>query len=462
MLRFAIGIPGVAVALLLAACTAGGTGPSTWPVSEGDPSAPFVADTLNATPPVAAAIAIHAPAVVTAAAPTIERSTLLSRLVREPGLPPSSDEEVATDLLRWRGEHFGLVAEPTLARFSNQIRARLLNGASLADPGGAVHLTAAPNLAPHPTRHGNLLLSLAWFDRVADEDALAAVIATGLSHVLLRHHLDPAGVAYRRAGVESAPAGQPVPAMPPAAARQASDVGLEPRWQPHQQREAALLAQDLLIAAGYDATAIERIGDPDAAQREDWARYRAAHYPSLQPVAPSVSVLRVVQSNAAATRDAYAKAYRAQQALQGGEEADALRLARESVRALGELAVYPNWVLYLAARDKGRSAEAFGALERAFRSNDDLVEPVYYEYSEALGQKRRFRDALDVAERGHRVFGGSADWLALQIRWLGQVSRKADAESLAIECGRRFPEQQVACRSALGPAVRQASVQPDR
>ncbi len=437
---------------LVAACS-GGIGQSTWLLHHrGDGSPPaadasawFVADTLNAVPPIATAHAVELTPSSAGGAISVERSPALSRVDPAAGPEPSTKAEIDADLLRWRGEHFGLIDRPGLRAFPNQIRDRLLAAAGLPDPGGEVYLTASPVLAPHATRHGNILMSLAWLQRLEDEDQFAALIAVELAHGLLHQYLDAAGVTIDRG--PRAPEGARTPtgatsAAPgdadPAAARVA-DPGVAVVWGRRQWRDAALLAQDLLVRAGYDPFAIDRLLSlPDfPAQATGWpdsggllrelAAYRAVHHPHATPIVPSDAVMRIVRVRAQTALAAYGKAWQAHALMQSaGDAKQARRLARDAVAATGGTALYPNWVAWLCARSG--TAESFAAIERAFADTDDLVESVYYVYSSELGRRGRASEALDVAERGARIFGASPQWSALQRRWQVAAAKIAKLE----------------------------------
>ena len=455
---------GMAAGVLLLAACSGGIGHSTWLLHRVDDSPAaqassgwFVADTLNAVPEVASAYGVELTPASAAVTIGVERTPALSRIDPAAGPDVSTKAEIDADLLRWRGEHFGLIERDDLRAFPNQIRQRLLAAAGIADPGGEVWLTASPVLAPHATRHGHILLSFGWLELLTDEDQFAALIAIELAHGLLHQHLDAVGIAIDRPGRLSADPGAYADTRV-----QVVDAGVVTRWARRQWRDAAMLAQDLLVRAGYDPLAIDRLlalpsfpaaatGWPETGELlRELAAYRSIHHPQAAPIASHDAVMRIVRTRAEPLLAAYGKAWQAQALLQSaGDAKRARRLAREAVAATGGAALYPNWVSWLAARSG--SNESFAAIERAFANIDDLVETVYFVYSAELGRRGRSLEALDVAERGARIFGASAQWSALQHRWQVASAKVVQRERAAQAQAAR--ERLVEARSTHGGPV---------
>ncbi len=416
------------------------------------------------------------------------------------------------DLAQRRGQLYGVVAEPALTAFANRVRANLLKPLGVTQVPGAVYLVGTPELNAVSTADGNIFLSIAWFEQMTSEDQLAALVAHELAHVLLKHHGADLFGRYQKQLVSAWQLGiglrADLEARRVSAAEKErlglaelsirlTELGLMPAWGRRQEEQADALATDLLVKAGYNHNAmvdcLQMLKEFDEATRKseeevaeelaELAKQSPAEsfkagmkrlmetvsstHPSPQARIESVVIYQdrhyaeilLPESRNAAFQKAvapahslinnYRSSYSSRRLLLEKKQAESLAPAQSGIRSPTQGAVYPNWVAFLAASANGRSQEAFSALERAFRNPEDPVNAVYQEYSEALGKRGRYRDALAVVERAQDVFDSSAEWLPPRIRWLSHLGRRKEAQQLAADCALKHPEQREACQAAL-------------
>lgn len=416
------------------------------------------------------------------------------------------------DLAQRRGQLYGIVPEAALAAFANRVRANLLKPLGVTKVPGAVYLVGTPELNAVSTADGNIFLSIAWFERMTSEDQLAALIAHELAHVLLKHHGADLFSRYHKQLVSAWQLGIGIRAdfetrRVSAAEKERleraelsirlNDLGLMPAWGRRQEEQADALATDLLVKAGYSHNAmvecLEMLKEFDEATRksekevaeeleelakqglaesfkaglkrliatvsashpspqariESVVTYQDRHYAETLMPEPRDAAFRKAVAPARAVVDNYRSSYASRRLLLEKKKAESLPPAQSGIRSPTQGAVYPNWVAYLAASANGRRDDAFAALERAYRNPEDPVNAVYQEYSEALGRRHRYREALAVVERAQEVFDNSAEWLPPRIRWLSHMGRRKEARQLAADCGLKHPEQRDACQVAL-------------
>lgn len=439
------------------------------------------------------------------------------------GLHPGKYEPAATaigverDLARRRGELFGLVQDHSLHRYVNRLRDDLIKVSGVTDVPGNTYLVATPELQARATADGNIFLSIAWLDNLENEDQLAGLIAHELAHVLLRHHASDAGGRYHKRGVAAYQLALKIRSQAESSRLSAADVerseqadlsiklmdlGIMPVWGRRQEQQADLLANDLLVRAGYNMNGLtemlaklqafeeattkseEQVNEeiqslaatdfkaalklagatlmrtisadhpPTGERIENLPGYQDVHYSEAELPTPKVKPYKEATKAASRIIANYRKTYDARRLMLEKDFRKAYPMAKEGVGPPTRTAVYPNWVLFLAANSMGRQDEAFVALERAYRNPADPVNAVYREYSEALGERRRYGDALTVAERAYKVFDESPAWLPLRIKWLVRLHRKKEAESLAAECGLQHSEFKEPCLAALTPTAR--------
>lgn len=92
------------------------------------------------------------------------------------------------DISEQRIKGFGLVSMPALANYANAVLDKLKSESGITNTPGRVLLVVKPGLEAASTQDGNILVSLDWFNDLASEDELAALLAHELSHILLHHH----------------------------------------------------------------------------------------------------------------------------------------------------------------------------------------------------------------------------------------------------------------------------------
>lgn len=204
----------------------------------------------------------------------------------KPGQPCGGS---ATDSARRQsidGVAYGVVNDPALETYLNQIKDRLLKVSPL--PGCAIHVYAIPqeHFAAAAAADGGIFLPLGLLRDLKNEDEIAAVLAHEVTHVLKNHHKSD---SFLKAQQNMLKAGetlmgaysmvQQVSGTAPAlngqnslnvaeAVYAVSENVIAPSWTSGQEDEADLMGADLFIAAGYNKAAIGTM----MAKLEDWEK----------------------------------------------------------------------------------------------------------------------------------------------------------------------------------------------
>lgn len=193
----------------------------------------------------------------------------------KPGPYKPSNEALGDerDTNEQRIKGFGLVSMPELANYANTVLNKLKAESGIENTPGRVLLVVKPGLEAASTPDGNILVSLDWFNDLASEDELAALLAHELSHILLHHHdsnifgkiqkqiqnLFAMGIQVQSA-LERATGGVTGTTLSPGQRDtllkmdlyiRLTDGALHPAWNRRQELEADRLAVDLTQRAKY-------------------------------------------------------------------------------------------------------------------------------------------------------------------------------------------------------------------
>ena len=177
------------------------------------------------------------------------------------------------DTSEQRIKGFGLVSMPDLANYANGVLDKLKAESGIKNTPGRVLFVVKPGLEAASTPDGNILVSLDWFNNLASEDELAALLAHELSHILLHHHdsnifgkiqkqiqtLFSMGIQVQSA-LQRATGGVAGSTLSPVQRDtlfkmdlyiRLTDGALHPAWNRRQELEADRLAIDLTQRARY-------------------------------------------------------------------------------------------------------------------------------------------------------------------------------------------------------------------
>lgn len=189
----------------------------------------------------------------------------------------------------------GIVVDPTVTAYIEQIRNRLLAQWSGAKPEAPIFLSVDEQFSSDVSPAGAMFINAGMLQYFLDnpetqsEDAFAFVIAHELSHILLGHAVDKAtkqkleqrfagagqlGIMVAGAAGGSAIAGSAKTALLSLYGAQAvGEYGGFPSWSRSQEEEADALAVDLMAKAGYSVSMAETSLDAlNAADQRDAAR----------------------------------------------------------------------------------------------------------------------------------------------------------------------------------------------
>ena len=224
---------------------------------------------------------------------------------------------------------FGLVSMPELANYANGVLDKLKAESGIKNTPGRVLFVVKPGLEAASTPDGNILVSLDWFNNLASEDELAALLAHELSHILLHHHdsnifgkiqkqiqtLFSMGMQIRSAldratgGVTGTTlsSGQRDTLLKMELYIRLTDGALHPAWNRRQELEADRLAIDLTQRARYSYSNgvkswLEKVRQWDAQQD---ARRQALQVESQRVVQELVSSGKIDQGIQRGLGDAF-------------------------------------------------------------------------------------------------------------------------------------------------------------
>lgn len=182
----------------------------------------------------------------------------------------------AKDVAYARAEGVGLVPAAAFEAYLNRVLAKLLSQSPLRNVPARVYVRAGDEWTAITTADANIYVGLGALLRLDSEDEVAALLAHEVSHVILGHadtdilqntqqralQLSTIALAVRDQ-VENGGKGGVVKAgaddarkKEQARALLLNTLVVGPAWNRGQEREADLLATDLLVRAGYPAAAM--------------------------------------------------------------------------------------------------------------------------------------------------------------------------------------------------------------
>ena len=442
-----------------------------------------------------------------------EKATLISDL--KPGAYDASSLAIGEqkDLAQRRADGLGFVRTAPLEQYLGELQRHLLAVSTVTGVPGRVTILANPAFAASSTPDGNVYVAMGWFKYLDSADEVAAIVAHELAHVLLTHHssdimaemqhrghaLHEVAISAKTSlsGSKTATKGDARGLTQGQLIADATDKLILPAWNRRQEREADLLAVDLLVRAEYSPIAMlsmleklktwedlhkqaeddfwARLADtartdtgqamnmayqkvlnvvsvshPKTVERiDDIAQYIDRHYgdkalPELRP-APWKTV--VARPDVAEVIRNYEAAFQAKKALDAGKPQDAYGHARTAATGRTATHAYPNWVLARAAAALNRAPEAVTALQRAIGSTDPVPQ-IYEDLIAVYEQAGNVGTALAWTDKASEVFAGAPRWRPVKIRLLRKAGRTAEAEGLTLDCSVNTPDWRRLCQEA--------------
>ena len=304
-------------------------------------------------------------------------------------------------------------------------------------------ILANPGFVAFSTPDGNVYLAMGLIETLESADEVSAILAHETAHVLLKHHtadvlgdmqkkgqaLFEMGVATKAAlgGRSTVAKGDVKTIQQMQLATDATDKLVLPAWGRGQEREADLLAVDLLAETRHSAPAVvsmlEKLQAWEKATAEtdeaSWARmsqalqrnvneamgiayqkmlgavsvnhpkteeritdsaeYFERHYGTRALAEPTVAPWKALRARPGGGPGAaeLQAGVPGQEAARPGQDQDAYTTARTAITGRTATDAYPNWVLARAAFALGRSREGIEALRRAVTSSEPV--PNVYE-----------------------------------------------------------------------------------
>jgi predicted Zn-dependent protease len=374
-------------------------------------------------------------------------------------------------------------------------------------------ILANPGFVAFSTPDGNVYLAMGLVEALESADEVAAILAHETAHVLLKHHtadvlgdMQKKGQALFEMGVgaKAALSGRSTVARGDARtiqqvqlATDATDKLVLPAWSRGQEKEADLLAVDLLVETRQSApamvTLLEKLQAWEKATAEsdeafwsrmsqtsqrnvneamgmayqkmlstvsvshprtedritDAAEYYERHSGARALVEPAAASWKALQGRpeVALVLRNYRQAFLAKKQLDQGKNQDAYVTARTAVTGRTATDAYPNWILARAAFALGRSREGIEALRRAVSSSEP-VPGVYEDLIVAHESVGNLPVALQWTDQAAKTFGGAPRWIPHRIRLLRKTGRVAEANNATIDCSLNAPDWKRLCQEA--------------
>ncbi|UCV13039.1 M48 family metallopeptidase [Dechloromonas denitrificans] len=222
------------------------------------------------------------------------------------------------DLARGQnGSHhtMGYINSKDIETYLNTIRNRFVAVSGVTDVPGKVKLTADLTHGAKATADGNIFIPITWLLDTESEDALAAVIAHELSHVLLKHQSTNIVGSIQK----KLQSGHEMLLGLKMDVRKTTQLGkkdnkallaaqvsvalvdnlIMPSWNRRQETEADLLAVDLMIRAGYTPDGMDDMLQTMKTSEEKQQKSRAAIETQLKELAlqnPELAVKKALST----------------------------------------------------------------------------------------------------------------------------------------------------------------------
>ena len=419
----------------------------------------------------------------------------------------------AKDIAQHRGDGLGYVRSAVLEEYLNATRARLIGATGKTGVPGRVMVLANPDFVAFSTPDGNVYVAMGLLETLESDDEVAAILGHETAHVLLKHHssdvlgdMQKKGQALYEMGVgaKTAASGRSTVAKSDARTLQqvqlatdATDKVVLPAWSRGQEREADLLAVDLLAETRQSppavVTMLEKLQAWEKANAEteeafwarmtqasqrnvneaanvayqrllssvsvthpktedrigETARYFERHYGSRELVEPRATSWQAVRARpeVAQVMRNYKQAFLAKRLLDQGKAQEAYNTARTAASGRTATDAYPNWVLARSAFALGRSREGLDALRRAVSSTEP-VPNVYEDLIVANEGAGHLTAALSWTDQASKAFGGAPRWMPHRIRLLRKTGRVAEANTVTLDCSLNAVDWKRLCQEA--------------
>lgn len=442
-----------------------------------------------------------------------EKTTLIADL--KPGAYEVSTLAIGEqkDLAQRRADGLGFVRTAPLEQYLGEVRMRLLAASGVTGVPGRVTILASPTFAASSTADGNVYVAMGWLNNLDTVDEVAAILAHELAHVLLTHHSSDivAEIQHRGHALHELTIGAKTTASQSKTVTKgdtrgliqgqlvadATDKLILPAWNRRQEREADLLAVDLLVKADYSpvgmVSMLEKLkawedlhkaaedgfwkelaetartstgqalnmayqkaldavsaGHPKTGERiDDIAQYLDRHYGDKNLQEPRAAPWKAVvaRPDVAEVIRNYEEAFQAKKDHDARKAQEAYGHARRAAtgRTVGD--AYPNWVLARAASSLNRPQEAATALQRAIGSADPVPQ-IYDDLIEVYEQGGNLGTALGWTDRASEAFAAAPRWRPVKIRLLRKAGRTAEADVLTLDCSVSAPDWRRLCQEA--------------
>jgi predicted Zn-dependent protease len=455
---------------------------------------------------------------------------MVQRYARRPFDPAAMRAEQERVLRLQRAEAaYGLVYLPELHDYLDRVALRVVRTSPAPEVAVRVLLVTSRDWAANATPPGVIFLPMGLVEQLDNEDELAFVLAHEIAHVLLRHHesdwlvesqrqaiaLGELAMAARTAlAPQTARADSVTPATLGAAKAVlvVSDRMIAPAWTRTQERQADLIACDLLVAAGYNpGAAVEvlrklaawrkaagqsyqpapreprrdtqspqrrRSGSgglepnwdsiaatlqsgfeglaqthPDPEERLTVAQaYLVREYADLDPVDVTVGPWRAVRGRPGVREvfTRYGRAFEARARLRDRDLREAQRLAQEAVQGVAATHNFPRFTLAEVQWLAGRRDQAVEHLRVALRAPEPALES-YLVLASLHERSGRPAEALAVLERAREPFADHPRTWPHLIRLYRRTRRSEDAARLELRCRIELADQRELCEGRARP-----------
>lgn len=280
-----------------------------------------------------------------------------------------------------------------------------------------------------------------------------------------------------------------------------TDKAILPAWGRTQEHDADLLGVDLLVAAGYNKSAMssmlaklkeaeeQRVADdksrqtqfsmvaaelkdgnwdeaakiafsdvlssiaeshpPTGARIDDVDAYVIKFY-AKTPLKPfNVDAWRRVKNEPTTTAflGNYGKSFSAEQMIRKADLKVAYRLAKQGATGVTARESYTNWVAALSAEANGANGDARVYYQNAISAREP-INAAYEAYVTSLERNGNYGAALVESEKASKIFGDVPSWTVTRIRLLRKSGNATAAKKLEIECGTETPDYRRACGDA--------------
>lgn len=416
------------------------------------------------------------------------------------------------DVMNYRAQSYGLLDSMELNQYLSTIRQKLQKASNVTGVPGGVYVDANMEMNASASADGNLFIYWGVLRNLSSEDEVAGIVAHELAHVLLGHHDSNAIIDYNRKiqflhekSVSVIATGRKISNSQTGNITikdlKSSEIGqleklhllvklsadiISPTWQRTQEREADLLAVDLLIAAGYNPDGLLNMlsvlkqNEKNTAKEQDYMALLDDGYnvattqDNVSKINSSVSLLQSflgknhtdnqtriddvslylqkhyaeanttgpyqIESWKAITKSpklkkiviAYDGAYAAEKLIEQGKSIEALRL---STSTLGNAKnhSYPIYIQSLAL-EKNNKTKNIEAMLKTSTEQKEASGIVYQQLMSKYEEKGQYKQALAFSQKGYAKFGNSPVFLPRLVRYNRLTGNMDGAHTIANDC----------------------------